>query len=189
MDMDTIDYEIVRKPKQFIIGLAVRTDNEKAMTDIPEICSTFQDDWQEKIPNCVNDDIVCAYMEYDEDHTKPYTYIIGCIVSSGDSIPEGMVCKELAQGIYAKLEVFGEYPDSLLAAWEGIWDMDIDRAFVTDFEVYDQHFSEENDYYFNIYLSLPEGSVNEEDISADDDFEDEEDYDFDDEEEDMVDSE
>ena len=34
-DMDSIDYEVVRKPQQFIIGLAVRTDNEKAMKNIP----------------------------------------------------------------------------------------------------------------------------------------------------------
>ncbi|MDP3788588.1 MAG: effector binding domain-containing protein [Candidatus Chromulinivorax sp.] len=186
-DMDMLDYEVVRKPQQWIVGLAVRTDNEKAMKNIPEICAKFQEGWQEKIKNCVNDDIVCAYMEYDEDYTKPYTYIIGCVVSSCDNIPAGMVCKELTAGIYAKIEVFGEYPDSLLAAWENIWDMDIERAFTTDFEVYDQHFTEENDYYFNIYISLPAGSVADEDISDDSDFDDTDD--FEDEEGDDEDSE
>src|SRR3989338_2714878 len=177
-----MDYEIVRKPQQYIIGLMVRTDNEKAMKDIPVICETFQDGWQEKIENCVSDDIVCAYMEYDEDHTKPYTYIIGCIVKNCDIIPEGMVCKELAQGVYAKIPVFGDYPESLLAAWEDIWDLDIERAYTTDFEVYNQYFTEENDYYFSIYLSLQEGSVAPEDIFEDDDYDDEDEDYFDDEE-------
>lgn len=183
-DMDMIDYEVVRKPQQFIVGLAVRTDNEKAMKNIPELTAKFQDGWQEKIKNCVNDDIVCAYMEYDEDYTKPYTFIIGCVVSSCDVIPAGMVCKELVGGIYAKIEVFGEYPDSLIAAWESIWDLDIERAYTTDFEVYDQHFTEENDYYFNIYLALPEGSVADEDISDESDFDDTDDFEDEDDEED-----
>jgi predicted transcriptional regulator YdeE len=177
-NIDSIDYQVVRKPKQFIVGLAVRTDNEKAMKNIPEICAKFQEGWQEKIQNCVNDDIVCAYLEYDEDYTKPYTYIIGCIVSSCDIIPSGMVCKELAAGLYAKIEVFGDYPDSLMAAWEDIWDLDIERAYTSDFEVYDQHFIEENDYYFNIYLSLPEGSVADEDISIEENFDEEDLFDF-----------
>ena len=183
-DMDSIDYEVVRKPQQFIVGLAVRTDNEKAMKDIPKICADFQDGWQEKIQNCVNDDIVCAYLDYDEDYTKPYTYLIGCIVTSCDNIPAGMVSKEIPGGIFAKIEVFGEYPDSLIAAWEEIWDMDIERAYTADFEVYDQYFNEENDYYFNIYLSLPEGSVAEEDISIEEAYDDEDDFDFEDDEED-----
>ena len=179
-----MDYDVVRKPKQFIIGLVVRTDNEKAMKDIPTICEKFQDGWQEKIKNCVSDDIVCAYMEYDEDHTKPYTYIIGCIVDSCDFIPAGMACKELAEGIYAKIEVFGSYPESLLAAWEDIWDLDIERAYTTDFEVYSQYFTEENDYYFSIYLALPEGSVDPEDVYEDDeDGDGEDDFDFEDGEE------
>jgi len=182
MDMDLIDYEVVRKPSQFIIGLSVRTDNEKAMKNIPEICAKFQEGWQEKIKNCVNDDIVCAYLEYDEDYTKPYTYIIGCIVSSCEDIPAGMVCKELVGGLYAKIEVFGEYPDSLMQAWEDIWNLDIERSYTTDFEVYDQHFTEENDYYFNIYLALPEGSVADEDITEEWEFDFDED-DFQDEDE------
>jgi len=149
-----LDFDIVRRPQQFIVGLAVRTDNEKAMKDIPTLCEQFQDGWQEKIEHCVNDNIVCSYMEYDEDHTKPYTYIIGCVVSNRDNIPAGMVSKELAGGYYAKIEVFGLYPDSLLAAWEDIWDADLDRAFTTDYEVYDEYFTEENDCYFNIYVSV-----------------------------------
>ncbi|MBP6870283.1 effector binding domain-containing protein [Candidatus Babeliales bacterium] len=166
--MNDLEYEIVKKEKQLIVGLAVRTDNERAMKDIPEVCAKFQEGWQEKITNCVNDDIVCAYLEYDEDFNKPYTYIIGCIVKNADKIPAGMVCKELAGGTYAKVEVFGEYPESLLAAWEDIWDSDIDRSYTTDFELYDQHFTDENDYYFNIYLSMPEG-VEPDELDEDED--------------------
>ncbi len=153
-----LEYEVVQRPKQLIVGLAVRTDNEQAMKDIPEVWDKFQDGWQEKIEHAINDDIVCAYMEYDEDHTKPYTYIIGSIVTHCDKIPEGMVCKELAGGKYTKIEIFGNYPDSLIEAWEDIWESDIERAYTTDIEVYDCHFTEENDYYFSIYLALPEDS-------------------------------
>ncbi len=186
MEMDMIDYEIVRRPQQFIVGLTVRTDNEKAQHDIPELVAKFQEGWQEKIKHCINDDIVCAYLEYDQDHTKPYTYIIGCLVSSNADIPAGMACKELASGVYAKIEVFGQYPDSLIAAWEDIWEMDgeIDRAYTSDYEVYDQYFTEENDYYFNIYLALNPESVADEDISSEEDYDDEDDFedeDFDDE--------
>ncbi|MGZ6250997.1 MAG: GyrI-like domain-containing protein [Candidatus Chromulinivorax sp.] len=154
-----LEYEVVLKPKQFLVGLAIKTDNDKASTDIAKIWGDFYEGAQEKIKNAINDEVVCAYLDYQGDETQPYTYVIGCVTNSCDVIPAGMVCKELAEGWYAKIEVFGEFPESLMAAWEDIWDSDIDRAYTTDFEVYDQYFTEENDYYFNIYLALPDHFV------------------------------
>ena len=157
-----MEYTVVQLPKRYIVGLAIKTNNERAMQDIPELCERFQDGWQEKITNAVNDDIVCSYMEYEGDHTKPYTYIIGCVVDSCDIIPEGMACKELEAGKYARVDVFGHYPESLIDAWKEIWNSELDRKFTTDFEVYDQYFTEENDYKFSIHLALEESDDLEE---------------------------
>lgn len=163
-----MEYTVVKQEERWLVGLAVRTDNSKAMEDIPEVTAEFQEGWQEKIQNCISDDIFCAYLEYEGDHTEPYTFIIGCQVSSVDEIPEGMVVKKLEGGTYAKVDVQGEYPHSLIDAWQSIWEHDesLDRSYTTDFELYGQNFTEEDNCQFSIYLALNESSSESEEDNS-----------------------
>lgn len=162
-----MEYTIVKQEERWLVGLAVRTDNNRAMEDIPEVTAKFQEGWQEKINNCINDDIFCAYLEYEGDHTQPYTFIIGCQVDSLEDIPEGMVAKKLEGGEYAKIDVQGQYPHSLIGAWQNIWENDeaLNRKYTTDFELYGQNFTEENNCQFSIYLALQEENQHDGDES------------------------
>lgn len=57
--------------------------------------------------------VYSIYTDYESDHTKPYTTILGCSVVTLNSIPEGMVGKSfdggnLERAFSADFEVFGE---------------------------------------------------------------------------------
>ena len=86
-----------QKVKEFnVIGISVRTTNEngQAGQDIPALWNNFiTNGLADKIPNKIDTSIYCIYTEYEKDHTKPYTTILGCKVSDLLTIPDGMVGK------------------------------------------------------------------------------------------------
>ncbi len=123
-----------------LIGIAVRTtnENEKAAQDIPALWSTFiAEGILQKIPNRIDDTIYCMYTDYEADYTKPYTTIIGCRVSSLENIPEGMTGKTIPTGNYVKFTAKGNIMHGVVQdAWKDIWNSDIERTYITDFDVY-----------------------------------------------------
>lgn len=71
--------------KFHVIGISIRTTNEnnQAAQDIPELWNKFMTESViEKIPNKVENAVYCIYTEYEKDHTKPYTTILGCRVKT-----------------------------------------------------------------------------------------------------------
>jgi predicted transcriptional regulator YdeE len=127
-------------PSFSIIGIAIRTTNEngKSSHDIPALWNTFMSESNiEKIPNKIDNSIYCVYTEYEKDHTKPYTTIIGCKVSTLESIPNGMVGKTFKEENYTKFLVKGNLQEGIVfKEWFKIWNSDILRTFTTDFEIY-----------------------------------------------------
>jgi predicted transcriptional regulator YdeE len=55
-------------------------------------------------------------LKYEGDYTKPYSWILGCEVSSLDEIPEGLVGKVIPESKYAVFTTQGEFPQGLIAA-------------------------------------------------------------------------
>jgi predicted transcriptional regulator YdeE len=130
----------IKIPSFSIIGIAIRTtnENEQSSQDIPQHWNTFMSESiMEKIPNKINTSIYCIYTEYEKDHTKPYTTIIGCKVSTLDSIPKGMIGKTFKEGNYTKFLAKGNLQEGIVFnEWMKIWNSDISRTFTADFEVY-----------------------------------------------------
>ena len=88
-----------------IIGLSIRTTNEngQATKDIADLWGKFMaENTLAMIPNKITQDIYSLYTDYEDDHTKPYTTILGCKVSSLDKIPEGMVGRSFDGGSYGQ---------------------------------------------------------------------------------------
>lgn len=86
-----------------VIGIAVRTTNEnnQAAQDIPALWNKFMSEGiSRKIPNALGEELYCIYTDYESDHTKPYTTLLGCKVSTLENIPEGMMGKTFATGDY-----------------------------------------------------------------------------------------
>lgn len=123
-----------------VIGISVRTTNEngQAARDIGALWSRFiSERISDAIPNKTDNAIYSIYTDYESDHTRPYTTILGCRVDSLKDIPKGMTGKSLDGGNYLKLTARGDLMTDLVGnKWREIWATDLDRAFTADFEVY-----------------------------------------------------
>jgi len=132
-----------------IIGISVRTINEnnQAAKDIGNLWAKFMsENVLGAIPNKIDSTVYSIYTEYESDHTKPYTTILGCKVSNLLTIPNGMTGKSFGGGDYVKLSAKGDLMKGLIInKWTEIWDMDLDRAFTADFEVFGEKAQNPND--------------------------------------------
>lgn len=131
----------VQKETFYIVGISVRTSNEegRAMQDIPKLWQQYMEDQTaEKIPNKLSNFNYAVYTDYEKDHTKPYTMILGCEVSNLDHIPSGMIGKVIEKATYQKFTVTGDLSKGvpIVEQWNEIWNMDINRKYAADFEVY-----------------------------------------------------
>ena len=142
IERDCMNYTKTRTDSIKVIGIAISTTNQnkRAMKDIGDLWKKFEDDGiYEKIPNKVDDNIYSMYTDYEDDFTKPYTYMIACPVTSFSEIPEGLIAKTIPKGEYAHFVSKGKMPDELLGTWNEIWQTDLPRAYKTDFEIYHLH--------------------------------------------------
>lgn len=141
-----------------IVGIAVRTTNEnqQAAIDIPALWGRFMaEQVLERIPNKVDSTIYCVYTDYEKDHTKPYSTILGCKVSSSDAVPEGMVLKEISAGDYQRQTVKGNLMQGpVVEAWMKIWNSAIPRIYTADFEVYGPTAQDPTNGEMEIYLAV-----------------------------------
>lgn len=122
------------RPAFTIVGVARRVSN-----DHPEqIGALHREFWAKggiaQITNRTSDDIYAMYTDYDGDHTKPYTMIIGCEAPA--AVGEGLTAKHVPAAKYAVFDARGPQPATIIATWQHIWGADLPRAFTSDFDHY-----------------------------------------------------
>ena len=153
-----VEHEIVQKPAILIIGIDCRTSNspEAAPQDIPKLWQRFyREDILNRIPNKVSSDVIALYCDYEGDYTKPYTIVIGCPVSSIDTIPEAMVAKIIPSSSYAVFRAVGEHPQALIETWGTIWQQaDLQRTYINDFELYGNKFVSGSPQEVEVYVGI-----------------------------------
>ncbi len=141
-----------------VIGIAVRTTNEnnQAAQDIPVLWEKLMNEGiVNAIPNKINTTIYSLYTDYEKDHTKPYTTILGCKVENLDHIPEGMVGKSFEGGNYIKFTAKGNLADNLVInEWIKIWNMDLGRIFTVDFETYGEKALNPSEAEVDIFIAV-----------------------------------
>ena len=141
-----------------IIGLSIRTTNEngQATKDIADLWGKFMaENTLAMIPNKITQDIYSLYTDYEDDHTKPYTTILGCKVSSLDKIPEGMVGRSFDGGSYVKTSTKGDLMQGLIVKhWSKIFEMDLNRTYLADFEIYGQRAQNPSAAEVDIYIGV-----------------------------------
>ncbi len=141
-----------------VIGISVRTSNEngQAAQDIPALWNKFSlEGIAEQIPNKIDNSIYCIYTDYEKDHTKPYTTILGCRVENLEIIPTGMVSKTFGNAHYSKHVAKGNLlQGAVFEEWIKIWSSDLDRTFTADFEVYGEKAQNPEDAEVDIFIAV-----------------------------------
>jgi len=109
----------------------------------------------QQIPNKVDNTIYCMYTEYEKDHTKPYTTLLGCKVENLENIPAGMIGKTVEGGNYIKQTVKGNLMQGVIAtAWIKIWNANFSRLYTADFEVYGEKAQNPENAEVDIFIAV-----------------------------------
>ncbi len=149
-------YEVVTLTNKVVVGKSIRTMNKngQSMKDIGAM-------WEKFISECIYEDIknkvdgkgIGLYTEYEGDVTKPYTFMCCCEVTEADN-RDGLDTKIINKGKYAKFTVKGNMVKAVGEAWCKIWDMDLDRKYDSDFELYHNDSEDMNNQTIDIFISL-----------------------------------
>lgn len=150
-----MNYEVVKLKEKKVIGLSARTNNTSP--DMPSVIGNTWNSFYEKgfcqsIPDRVNEKVIGIYTEYEGDETSDYTFLAGCEVFGTGSLPKGSVTKIIPAGTYAKFTVTGDLHQAITAFWQELWKMDLCRAFVCDFEEYQNNSMDHAEIH--IYIGL-----------------------------------
>jgi predicted transcriptional regulator YdeE len=142
----------------YIVGLSVRTSNEdgQAAADIPALWERFmREGISSKITNKLSEDIYSLYTDYEKDHTKPYTTVLGCKVKDLDAVPEGLTGVKVPGKNFEVFTASGKLADGIVyREWTRIWSMPLDRAYSGDFEVYGAKAQNPEQAEVDIYIAL-----------------------------------
>jgi predicted transcriptional regulator YdeE len=141
-----------------VIGISVRTTNEngQAAKDIPDLWSRFMNEKVlDAILNKIDNTVYSIYTEYENDHTKPYTTILGCKVENLNAIPDGLVGKSFNGGNYVKLSARGDLmKDLIINKWIEIWKSDLERVYTADFEVFGEKAQNPSDAEIDFLIAV-----------------------------------
>ncbi len=151
-----MDYKIVELREKKVTGIARKTTNEnmKAVSDIGQVWGEFIGSGIcEGIPNKADTSTIGLYTDYEGDFTKPYLFLAGCEVTEYTSESE-LIKKTIPAGKYAMFSVRGHIQQAVGAAWNEIWSMDLNRAYTTDFELYNNNSQDINDQIVDVYIAL-----------------------------------
>jgi predicted transcriptional regulator YdeE len=127
-----------------VVGLEIRTSNEKAFTDIPAHWQRFyQSGILEKIPNKVSGTVYAVYTNFEnpgKNNNGIYSFIIGAEVRDTQHVPEGLVATVIPVSKRWVFEVATGKPEKVGEKWQEIWALgDQGKAFVSDFERYQEN--------------------------------------------------
>lgn len=108
-----------------------------------------------KVSNKISEEIFCIYTEYEGDHNKPYTTLLGCKVSSLENVPEGMRGMTFTTEKQEKFQAKGNLLQGVVwQKWAEIWETNIDRTYTFDYEVYGEKAQNPENAEVDIYISV-----------------------------------
>jgi predicted transcriptional regulator YdeE len=158
--------ELVNKPEIKLVGLTARTNNKNEMnpqtSKIGALAGQF---WSQNIASQIvnrkNPGVTLSvYTEYDSNEHGDYTYFIGEEVNSFENISAGLKQLTIPAAKYQKFTTpQGTMPEVVINAWQQIWKMSEkdfggERAYIADFEVYDERASNPSSSVLDIYIGI-----------------------------------
>ncbi len=151
-----------------LVGISTRTNNAQIFESDPstnKIAATvqryFHNGLAERIKNKKNPGTTfCVYTQYESDVKGDYTYFIGEEVTSFEGIDTEFEPLTIPAQNYAKFtNQSGPMPQVCIDMWQNIWQMSAsdlggERAYVADFEVYDERSLDHNNVELDIYIGI-----------------------------------
>jgi predicted transcriptional regulator YdeE len=147
-----------------VAGYSARTNNAAEASGKGKIGPLWQRWFAENlganVPNRIGNDILAVYSDYASDEKGDYTYTLGVRVSGTDGLPADLKYRKIAAGRYAVFTTdYGPVTQVVPAEWQKIWaapasELGGKRAFVTDFEVYDQRAADPQHAQIDIHIRL-----------------------------------
>jgi len=148
-----MDYRTVSRPAFTIVGISARTSNAHP----EEIGVLWQRYYGEgiasKIPNKKSEDTYSLYIDYESDHTQPYTLVIGCEVNGVAALPAGLVTKTVPAAKYAAFSAEGPQPQTVISVWQQVWASGLQRTYSGDFDVYSAG-SDPSQQRVNVFVAI-----------------------------------
>ncbi|ENQ3108127.1 AraC family transcriptional regulator [Bacillus cereus] len=153
---------LIKKEAFQATGISITTNNELEMSsagNIPHLWNRyFQEQITNQIPNkATQTETLALYSNYESDETGRYTYTIAVPVSTVIDTPENMTSFTIPAATYAVFTTRrGPLSEIIAETWQDIWDWskENNRAFTTDFELYDERAFDPNDAQVDIYIAL-----------------------------------
>jgi len=147
-------YEIVELKEKSVAGLSVRTSN--LSPDMPKIIGGL---WEKFYDGGIYEALAKdekkpsygIYTQYESDETGSYTFMTAC-ESDGENLPENTKAMTIPAGKYAKFTAVGDVQTAVMNAWKEVWEADLHRAFICDFEEYTS--DEMKNAVISIYVGL-----------------------------------
>ncbi|KIC75041.1 Uncharacterized protein DB42_AQ00210 [Neochlamydia sp. EPS4] len=149
-----------------LVGITSRTNNswEKDPSSAkisPTIQRYFQGACSEKILYRAKPGTTyCVYTDYESDFNGDYTYFIGEEVNKFDAMAEGFSALVIPAQNYVKfISNPGTLPSLCINMWQEIWsmsaqDLDGEREYLADFEIYDDRASDHQNAILDIYIGI-----------------------------------
>lgn len=150
-----MNYEIVNLTTQTVVGIGARTNNTNPnMTTI--IGNLWRDFFQkgiyENIKHKTTGKTMGIYTDYVGNEKDDYTIIVATPVSESKDQLVDTIISTIPAGKYAKFILKGEMQKIVMDFWMKLWEMDLDRAFICDFEEYQNADMENAEVH--VYISL-----------------------------------
>jgi predicted transcriptional regulator YdeE len=122
-----------------IIGLAIRTSADDASRDIPGHWQRFLGDGLPSRLPSTDGAIYAVYCDYEADHRRPYTMVLGMAVVADAEVGAGLRRVRVPAGRFASLVADGAPADAVWRAWSWInqaWPARDRRRYIADLERY-----------------------------------------------------
>lgn len=150
-----MNYEIVNLEEKIVVGLSARTNNSS-----PDMGQVIGGLWQKlytpdicgKIENRSNQKALGIYTDYSDDENGDYTVVTAFEVDKADNVPQDCEVRKIPKGKYAKFIVRGNMLTAVQNFWRELWNMELERSFVCDFEEYQNADAENAEIH--IYIGL-----------------------------------
>ena len=147
-----------------VAGYALRTNNADEISGhgkIGELWRRFvQQNLGSTIPHRTDSSMIALYSDYSSNEKGEFTYLLGARVSSVRGLSAKLSYRKIAPGEYVVFTTrLGPVVEVLPEEWNTIWKCRPDqlgggRAFITDYEVYDQRSANPMKAQIDIHIGL-----------------------------------